>query len=111
MSDVLQLKPEQVNVVENGARFDMSQTRVESLAESILSEGQVLQPVGVLAAEGGKYPLVYGFHRYHAVAKLNKEQGAGLTIPAIVLTREDATALLKTQIAENNERQEMSPMD
>jgi hypothetical protein len=111
MENVLQLKPEQIDVTENGARFDMSPSRVESLAESILSEGGVLQPVGVLAGAKGKHTLIYGFHRVAAVDKLNKEQGAGLTVPAVALSREDATALLKTQIAENNERESMSPMD
>lgn len=103
-------KPEEFTISENGARFDLNEARVDQLADNILAEGQVLQPVGVVM-DGDKRRLLYGFHRHAAVTKLNKEQGAGLLLPYVVLDRADALAQLKTQISENYQRQEMSPMD
>lgn len=103
-------KPEDLDTGENAARFDLNQARVLQLADSILTEGQVLQPVGVVM-DGIKRRLLFGFHRHAAVAYLNKEQGAGLMLPYVVLDRADALAELKTQITENNQREELSPMD
>lgn len=103
-------KPEELETGDNAARFDLNGSRVDQLADNILSEGQVLQPVGVIQ-ENGKKRLLFGFHRHAAVTKLNKEQGAGLLLPYVVLERADALAELKTQISENNQREELSPMD
>src|SRR5438132_13277129 len=98
-------------VADDNIRFNLKSLRTEELAQSILEQGQVLQPVGVHFPNGEKKPhLIFGFYRHAAVLALNKE-GAGLKLPAIVLSPEDVVARMKTQIAENAQREDMSPMD
>src|SRR5207249_5746573 len=48
---------------------------------------------------------------FRSVEKLNKEQGAGLTVPAIVRPLADDTLRLKHQLTENMDRENQSPMD
>lgn len=111
-SQIAYALPEEIQTGDNGARFDLNDARVDQLADSILSEGQVLQPVAcTLDGKDRKLKLLFGFHRHAAVAKLNKDQGAGLKLPYIILDRTEALAQLKTQVSENNQRQELSPMD
>jgi ParB/RepB/Spo0J family partition protein len=115
---VTQLDPAKVlaNPDDNAARFGVqSDTSRQEMMDSILSQGGVLQPVEVVALTGAvkggyTHKLVYGYRRHGAVLELNKTQGAGLTLPAIVRDV-DATDIVKRQIAENNDRQNMSPMD
>jgi hypothetical protein len=52
-----------------------------------------------------------GFYRHAAVLKLNAEQNAGLTLPAIVHVIGDGADRIKRQLAENMERENQSPMD
>lgn len=115
---VLHLDPAKVlaNPEDNAARFSaQSDTSRQEMMDSILSNGGVLQPVAVTALPAGvkggfTHKLIYGFRRHGAVLELNKSQKAGLTLPVIVREVEDAD-VIKQQIAENNDRQNMSPMD
>lgn len=115
---VTQLDPAKVlaNPEDNAARFGaQSDVSRQEMMDSILAQGGVLQPVEVVtlpgATKGGfTHRLIYGYRRHGAVLQLNKEQNAGLTLPAIVRDV-DAGDIVKRQIAENNDRENMSPMD
>lgn len=99
-------------LVEDNARFALLGFRVDSLAESILAQDGIKQPVEVEPYEGDgfKFRLTSGFYRHAALSKLNKD-GAGLKLPAIVRQPADDLSRLKAQLAENVERQDMTPMD
>jgi ParB/RepB/Spo0J family partition protein len=103
-----------VILADSNTRYGLKQSRVDSLAKSILERGEVLEPVEVepLAEtrNGQKYRLTTGFYRLAAVATLNLT-GAGLTVPAIVRPIPTPQERLRRQLAENMERENQSPMD
>jgi ParB/RepB/Spo0J family partition protein len=111
---VVQLDPSKVQTA-NTVRFSLKPHAVDSLAESILELGGVLEPVLVEelkpAVNGHTHRLIAGFHRHAAVEKLNREQSAGLTLPAIVRSPADEVSRLREQVSENVKRESMSPMD
>lgn len=110
---IVQLNPQHI-LADDNARFGLKQTRIDALAESIVTAGRVLVPVLVAKlekAEGGKtHRLIAGHYRHAAVEKLNKE-GADLTLPAIVRPAGSDLDRLHEQLTENRERENMSPMD
>lgn len=114
METLLQLDPAKVQAEDN-SRFGLKKTKVDSLKESIIANGGVLQPVIVEPltppVNGFTHRLIAGFYRHKAVAELNSEQAAGLTLPATVRTPADSTERLRAQLAENMDRENMSPMD
>lgn len=112
---IVQLDPTKVlaDPAQNAARFAPRDISRQEMMDSILDQGGVLQPVEVEAyseVKGFTHRLIYGFRRHAAVLELNKSQGAGLSLPAIVRVI-DAGDVVKRQIAENNDRENMSPMD
>lgn len=112
--NMIQLDPA-VILADDNTRFGLKESRVASLAKSILDRGEVLEPVEVEtiadAKNGHAYRLTTGFYRLAAVTLLNTTQGAGLTIPAIVRPIPTAQERLRRQLAENMERENQSPMD
>lgn len=102
-------------LADDNSRFNLKPGRVESLAQSILEAGRVRVPVEVepLATKQGKFThrLTAGFYRHAAALKLNDEQKAGIKLPAVVITTADPLARLKTQLSENMDRENQSPMD
>lgn len=112
---IVQLDPAKVyaDPARNAARFAPRDISRQEMMDSILAQGGVLQPVEVEAfteVKGYTHRLNYGYRRHAAVLELNKSQAAGLQLPAIV--REiDPADIVKRQIAENNDRENMSPMD
>jgi ParB/RepB/Spo0J family partition protein len=111
---IVQLDPKAV-LAQNNSRFNLKRTRLDSLKASILEQGGILQPVGVVPLKppvnGHSHELVFGFYRHAALTELNEKDKAGLTMSALVLDSEDALALKKAQLAENMERENQSPMD
>jgi ParB family chromosome partitioning protein len=111
---LLQLDPTKVQTDDN-VRFNLKRNKVDSLSSAILEAGRVLEPVGVqpldTPSNGFTHKLVYGFYRHAAVDKLNKEQAAGLTLPAILISPASETERLRLQLMENMDRENMSPMD
>jgi ParB/RepB/Spo0J family partition protein len=104
-----------VILADSNTRYGLKQSRVDSLAKSILERGEVLEPVEVEALDkqsenGHRYRLTTGFYRLAAVAALNLT-GAGLTVPAIVRPIPTPQERLRRQLAENMERENQSPMD
>lgn len=112
---LVQLDPAKILVIPaDNPRYGTKRLRVESLAENIKEVGGVLNPVEVTPLSGDKahsHKLVVGFTRHAAVTLLNTSEGAGLLIPAIVRDVPDELTVLKHQLAENMERENLSPMD
>lgn len=112
---VLQLDPKHV-LAENNVRFGLKKFRLERLKDDIMLAGRVEQPVKVVKLEapqnGFTHRLVTGFYRHEAVSEINATNpAAGLTLPAIEEEATDAISTLRTQIRENQERENMSPID
>jgi ParB/RepB/Spo0J family partition protein len=110
--ELVRLDPTSI-LADNNTRYGLKQSRVDSLAKSILDRGEVLEPVEVepyQGQEGFKYRLTTGFYRLAAVLSLNAT-GAGLQIPAIVRSTPTPQERLRRQLAENMERENQSPMD
>lgn len=111
---LVQLDPG-VILAESNSRYGLKQLRIDSLKQSILEQGGVMQPVEVepldKPVDGKVYRLTAGFYRHAAVTDLNTSAGAGLTLPAMVRPLGDETLRLKRQLAENMERENQSPMD
>lgn len=98
----------------NNIRFNLKPERIRHIADSIKERG-VLEPIGVEAlhppADGKLYRIVYGHYR-HAAVQLLHEEGIEVLLPALViLTPGSVQETLLTQVAENLEREEPSPMD
>src|SRR6266852_77829 len=116
---LLHLDPAVILADEN-TRFNLKESRIQSLAESILTQGGVMEPVEVekitpdmevAVPNGQKYRLTVGAYRHAAVTLLNKTQAAGLLLPAIIRPAGTPAERLRRQLAENMERENQSPMD
>lgn len=111
---LVQLDPAKV-LADDNIRFNLKKTAIDSLATDILESAGVLVPVEVEALNppqnGFTHKLTAGFIRHAAVTKLNAEQNAGLTLPAIVRNTGDSMTRLRHQVSENMARESMSPMD
>jgi ParB/RepB/Spo0J family partition protein len=113
-----QLDPTHVlaDPTENAARYAAANdVNLQEMKDSILAQGGIMQPVEVVAltekVKGGfTHRLIYGFRRHAAILALNKEQNAGLMLPAIVRDL-DPASIMARQIAENNDRKNLTPMD
>lgn len=98
----------------DNVRYKLKKTRIESLAENIILSGGVRVPVEVVQLpepiDGKAYQLITGGYRKAAVEKCNVD-GAGLLLPALVISEEEAIQRLKRQVSENVDREDMTPMD
>lgn len=111
---VLQLDPSKI-LAENNLRYGILKADVDALKGSIKESGGVQVPVEVTMLEppvnGFTHALTTGFRRHQALTELNKEEGAGLTLPAIVRPLDNELDRVNHQLIENIERKSMSPMD
>lgn len=114
VDQVLQLDPSKI-LAENNLRYGILKADVEALKASIKEAGGVQVPVELTLLEppvnGFTHSLTTGFRRHQAVTELNKEEGAGLTLPAIVRSLDSELDRVNHQLIENIERKSMSPMD
>lgn len=112
---VTMLPPEAL-LADRNARFGLKKFRVQSLADSIVDLGGVQTALKVTALpepgpHGETFRIREGHYRHAAVMQLNKS-GAGLQLPCIVEeTATEGVDRIKRQLAENLERNDMSPMD
>lgn len=114
MDTILQLDPTKVKATSN-VRFGLKRYRLDRLKEDIAEAGGVETPVQVYANTGEdatKFPYILwkGFYRTQSVLELNKA-GAGMTLPAMVVEAPDEVTRIRRQVAENQERENMSAMD
>jgi ParB/RepB/Spo0J family partition protein len=113
---IVHLSP-QVILADNNVRYGINKIDIEAMKLAIEENGGVLQPVEVEPLPKDEitgdlqYRLVSGYRRYRGVDELNKEKGAGLTLPAIVRKLPDAKTRLMHQLSENVDRKTLSPMD
>lgn len=113
-TEIVNLDPSKV-LADDNLRFSLRADEVAARAQSILTAGEVLEPVEVeeltKPLNGFTHRLTFGYIRHAAVQKLNKENNAGLTLPAIVRNTGDVKSRFQHQLMENNDRTAMSPMD
>lgn len=113
MDKVLNLDPNDIAVVEN-ARFGLKKTRIDRLVSEIERDGEIHTPVMVELLpepiDDKLYRLVTGHYR-HASALAIQKKGNAITVPAMVVKFDNDLSRLKRQISENNERENLSPMD
>lgn len=110
--EVVSLDPSRILADEN-ARFGLKKERIEAMTESILEKNGVMVPVEVEPLEDNAdfdYKLTMGHYRLAGIVGAN-EAGAGLLLPAIVRPIGDSVERLKRQLAENVDRENMTPMD
>lgn len=104
VSDLRQIKLDQIVADPNQPRKYFSEIELQDLADSILEHG-VLQPIIVIPYKNGGYQIVAGERRFHA-CKL-----AGLTkIPALVRTLSDQHRL-EVSLIENLQRQDLNVVE
>lgn len=101
-------------LADDNSRYKLLPAAIQKLADDIQLKGEVMVPVEVEQlnepVNGKSYRLVTGHYRHAAVSLLN-ESGAGLALPAIVVEQMDPVDRLKRQISENEDRQNLSPID
>ncbi len=97
-------------LADDNSRFGLKETRIESMAASIIESNGVKLPIEVQPHNGKGYPLTSGFYRLAGTLLANK-QGAGLTIPALIVPLATSLDRLRRQLSENMERENQSPMD
>jgi ParB/RepB/Spo0J family partition protein len=111
----LEVDPALIMATADNVRFGLKETRIESMMKSILDLGGVMNPLHVTKLEppenGFEYRLNQGHYRHAAALRLNTEQNAGIEVPIQVDPPESELDRMKRQLAENNERENLTPMD
>jgi hypothetical protein len=116
---IIMLPPESL-LADANIRYALKQSRIDSLADSILEQGGVMVPLEIESSMGihsgaelasMQWRIVDGHYRHAAVAKLNKDKSAGLELPCIPVKMTDSTQRMKRQIASAVEREELNPLD
>ena len=112
---LVQLNPDDILMTDKSRYQDsVPADEAEAMRASILAVGRIMEPVGVTRlsplVDGKHYPLRYGFRRV-AGARLANAQGAGVTVPALVLEDADPQGVLREQVTENVVRKSLSLMD
>lgn len=100
-------------------RYKMQKHLVDRMKKTILDEGKVPAPILVTPLDdeakaenpGREYLVITGNIRTTAAQELNDKDGAGVMVPCIVRAPQDELSRLTTQIRENNERNQMNPID
>lgn len=99
---LLYLDPQVLEADPDGVRE--SPGDIDGLAATIREQG-LLQPLGVVSANGGHYRVVYGNRRREAALKLGLEK-----VPCILLEDDDRRTLLQ-QLTENVQRQDLNDLE
>ncbi len=110
----IELTPEQIALTSN-VRFGLKKPKVAALAEAIKEAGRVkvnlvVEPLEQEGPNGEMYCLREGNYRHAAVALLRKA-GANIVLPCQIEEPLTGVDRLKSQISENWDREDMSPMD
>lgn len=111
-TEIVNIDPTDILANDN-IRFGLKDHRVTPLAEDIKARG-VMNPISVErldpAVDGCNYRVITGHYRTAAVRSLN-EAGGSFLLPAIVRSVASDADRILSQIAENNQRENLSPMD
>lgn len=99
---LLYLDPRALEADPNGVREEPG--NVEGLAATIAEHG-LLQPIGVVEGDHGRYRVVYGNRRREAAVRLGLER-----VPCIILDAEDPRTLIQ-QLTENVQRQDLNDLE
>lgn len=102
MMELLYLDPRQLEVDPSGVREEPGD--ISGLAATIAEQG-LLQPLGVVRSESGKFRVIYGSRRRAAAIELGLAE-----VPCIVLGAQDAQVLLR-QLTENVQRQDLNDLE
>ncbi len=101
-------------LADDNIRFGLIDSRTAELADQIAEHGGVHTPLWVEEleepVEGFPYRLTAGNYRLAALKKLNAE-GAGLMAPCLIRPVGEGIKRLLSQLSENRDRENMSPMD
>lgn len=104
-------------LADDNVRFALRKERISSMKDSIIAKGGVMVPIEVdpLTKEeagdsGFLYRITAGHYRHAGLVAANAE-GAGLLMPVIVHSNENEVERLDRQLAENTDRENMTPMD
>lgn len=103
-SNALRVRLVDIDEDPNQPRTTFDQAELQQLADTITMLGSVLQPIGLRAAVGGRYQLVFGARRFRASKLLNLAD-----IPAIIVA--DDQAGLAAQVIENQARANLTNSD
>lgn len=111
--DVVFIPAEEI-LTDKNTRFGLKKGRVETMKESIIEKGGIMQPIEVEALEvpvdGKSYRAVYGHYRIAGLIEANKE-GHTFQVPATIVDTLTPLERLKRQLSENMERENQSPID
>lgn len=111
---ILNLDPADILVGDN-VRYGLKSHKKDALKASILEFGGVHTPIEVEKLDppqdGKHYQLTVGAYRHAAASELNTSDNAGVTLPAIVRAAGSPVERLKRQVSENQDRENMSPLD
>lgn len=114
VGEIVDLLPEQILADSNDVRFALKRYRLDSLKAAILRDGKVNEFLEVEPLDepidGYSYRLTVGGYRHAAVTELNAD-GANLRLPCQVQKPETPMNRLRRQISENNDRENLSPID
>ena len=105
MSEIINLKLDDIVYNKSDERPDFYDESIERLASSIKNDG-LLSPITVCKREDGKYDLLFGERRYKAYKLLEYEQ-----IEAIVVDSNDTKEANKLALIENLQRQDVNAID
>lgn len=112
--EIVMVDPSQI-LADANIRFGLKKTRINMTAQSILDEGGILVPLELEPLDepidGKAYRLTDGHYRLAAAEKLNKDQNAGLLVPAVIFKIGDKAARIRRQLAFNGQRENQTPMD
>lgn len=99
---IIELNPHEILISNDGIREEIGD--VSGLAATIADQG-LLQPLGVIKRDDGRYQLIYGQRRCHAAKSL------GLThVPCLVFADEADRNLIR-QLTENLQRRDLNDLE
>lgn len=117
VTGTVELTPDQVvidrdwNSRQHTMDGELQETAIRALMQDILDKGGLIQPVGVVQGEDGKYHLRYGFRRAEAIKRIH-DQGLGvIPLRAEVIEGGDEFRAYLRNVSENNQRQDPTPID
>lgn len=110
----MRLSPDQI-LADDNVRMSLQPTRIAELKQNVIeAEGFItnieVEPLAETGPNGEEYRLTSGFYR-HTVCKALRSEGYDILLPAMVYATTSPLERLKRQLAENVDRESLSPID